>query len=206
MYLALWSLCRWEEALSDCIWAQKHMRGNAVIDYRQLGLRYKLYSWQVCNSASHTHTQTHLRDNKAPHFQSLRGRRTVSHILHCLDKALWKYPHTKQQCVPPSSNCPDKIPFFSHFRVIIRIIAIRRQNVHFFIRCPSFGPEGNGGGLLQGAVMNSSTALNTERVCASSIFSPVCIVLYVMLNSSSDTQPFISECLEVVPIIPVDER
>ncbi|MEQ2285552.1 hypothetical protein AMECASPLE_033076 [Ameca splendens] len=38
---------RLEEALSDCIWAQKHMRGNAVIDYRQLGLRYKLYSWQV---------------------------------------------------------------------------------------------------------------------------------------------------------------
>ncbi|KAK5606310.1 hypothetical protein CRENBAI_023702 [Crenichthys baileyi] len=38
---------RLEEALSDCIWAQKHMRGNALIDYRQLGLRYKLYSWQV---------------------------------------------------------------------------------------------------------------------------------------------------------------
>nr|XP_054590570.1 NADPH oxidase activator 1-like isoform X2 [Nothobranchius furzeri] len=35
-----------EEALSDCIWAQKHMRGNVVIDYRQLGLRFKLYSWQ----------------------------------------------------------------------------------------------------------------------------------------------------------------
>ncbi|XP_017162016.1 NADPH oxidase activator 1 [Poecilia reticulata] len=37
---------RLEEALSDCIWAQEHMRGNAVIDYRQLGLRYKLYYWQ----------------------------------------------------------------------------------------------------------------------------------------------------------------
>ena len=40
-------VCRLEEALSDCIWAQKHMRGNAVIDYRQLGLRFKLSSWQV---------------------------------------------------------------------------------------------------------------------------------------------------------------
>ncbi|XP_023197612.1 NADPH oxidase activator 1 isoform X1 [Xiphophorus maculatus] len=38
---------RSEEALSDCIWAQEHMRGNAVIDYRQLGLRYKLYYWQI---------------------------------------------------------------------------------------------------------------------------------------------------------------
>nr|XP_019957886.1 PREDICTED: NADPH oxidase activator 1-like isoform X1 [Paralichthys olivaceus] len=44
---------RLEEALSDCIWAQKHMRGNAVIDYGQLGLRFKLYSWQVlCNAAA----------------------------------------------------------------------------------------------------------------------------------------------------------
>lgn len=40
-------VCRLEEALSDCIWAQKHMRGNTVIDYKQLGLRFKLYSWQV---------------------------------------------------------------------------------------------------------------------------------------------------------------
>ncbi|XP_076021297.1 NADPH oxidase activator 1 [Genypterus blacodes] len=43
---------RLEEALSDCIWAQKHMRGNVVIDYRQLGLRYKLYSWQVLYNAA----------------------------------------------------------------------------------------------------------------------------------------------------------
>ncbi|KAM6930228.1 NADPH oxidase activator 1 [Xenentodon cancila] len=43
---------RLEEALSDCIWAQKHMRGNAVIDYRQLGLRFKLYSWQVLYNAA----------------------------------------------------------------------------------------------------------------------------------------------------------
>ncbi|XP_069022343.1 NADPH oxidase activator 1 isoform X2 [Embiotoca jacksoni] len=43
---------RLEEALSDCIWAQKHMRGNVVIDYRQLGLRFKLYSWQVLYNAA----------------------------------------------------------------------------------------------------------------------------------------------------------
>lgn len=40
-------LYRLEEALSDCIWAQKHMRENTVIDYKQLGLRFKLSSWQV---------------------------------------------------------------------------------------------------------------------------------------------------------------
>ncbi|KAM9392469.1 NADPH oxidase activator 1 isoform 1-T2 [Pholidichthys leucotaenia] len=43
---------RLEEALSDCIWAQKHMRGNPLIDYKQLGLRYKLHSWQVLYNAA----------------------------------------------------------------------------------------------------------------------------------------------------------
>ncbi|KAG7240044.1 hypothetical protein INR49_028047 [Caranx melampygus] len=43
---------RLEEALSDCIWAQKYLRGNMVIDYKQLGLRYKLYSWQVLYNAA----------------------------------------------------------------------------------------------------------------------------------------------------------
>lgn len=55
---AFLSLSRLEEALSDYIWAQKHMRENVVIDYKQLGLRFKLYSWQVWHSASPTHTST----------------------------------------------------------------------------------------------------------------------------------------------------
>ncbi|KAL6465301.1 hypothetical protein MHYP_G00254340 [Metynnis hypsauchen] len=46
---------RLEEALGDCIWAQKHMRENTVIDYKQLGLRYKLYSWQVLYNAAAVH-------------------------------------------------------------------------------------------------------------------------------------------------------
>ncbi|XP_013879456.1 NADPH oxidase activator 1 isoform X2 [Austrofundulus limnaeus] len=50
-------LDRLEEALSDCIWAQKHMRGNSVIDYRQLGLRFKLYSWQVLHNAAAVYCQ-----------------------------------------------------------------------------------------------------------------------------------------------------
>ncbi|CAL8248411.1 unnamed protein product [Merluccius merluccius] len=48
----LMQLDRLDDALSDCIWAQKHMRGNTVIDYRQLGLRYKLFSWQVLYNAA----------------------------------------------------------------------------------------------------------------------------------------------------------
>uniref|UniRef100_A0A3B1K2W9 NADPH oxidase activator 1 n=1 Tax=Astyanax mexicanus TaxID=7994 RepID=A0A3B1K2W9_ASTMX len=56
MSLSLLSLSlRLEEALGDCIWAQKHMRENAVIDYKQLGLRYKLYSWQVLYNAAAVH-------------------------------------------------------------------------------------------------------------------------------------------------------
>ncbi|XP_041756018.1 neutrophil cytosol factor 2-like [Coregonus clupeaformis] len=48
---------RLEEALNDCISAQKHMRGNMVIDYKQLGLCYKLYSWQVLYNAAAVHSR-----------------------------------------------------------------------------------------------------------------------------------------------------
>ncbi|XP_060763369.1 NADPH oxidase activator 1 [Neoarius graeffei] len=46
---------RLDEALGDCISAQTHMRTNAVIDYKQLGLRYRLYSWQVLYNAAAVH-------------------------------------------------------------------------------------------------------------------------------------------------------
>ncbi|MGH0136606.1 UNVERIFIED_CONTAM: hypothetical protein FKN15_061852, partial [Acipenser sinensis] len=46
---------RLEEALSDCSLALKHFRGNSVIDYRQLGLRYQLHSWQVTLYTLPTH-------------------------------------------------------------------------------------------------------------------------------------------------------
>uniref|UniRef100_A0A8C2EY12 NADPH oxidase activator 1 n=1 Tax=Cyprinus carpio TaxID=7962 RepID=A0A8C2EY12_CYPCA len=48
---------RLEEALADCIWAQKFMRENPVIDYKQLGLRYKMYSWQVLYNAAAVHSR-----------------------------------------------------------------------------------------------------------------------------------------------------
>ena len=60
---------RLEEALSDCISAQKHMRGHKMVNYKQLGLRYKLYNWQVrpltsMHVCAHTHTHTHTRGKK----------------------------------------------------------------------------------------------------------------------------------------------
>ncbi|XP_056147768.1 NADPH oxidase activator 1-like [Lampris incognitus] len=48
----LMQLGRLEDSLSDYIWAQKHMRRNMMIDYKQLGLRYKLHSWQVMYNAA----------------------------------------------------------------------------------------------------------------------------------------------------------
>ncbi|XP_059405192.1 NADPH oxidase activator 1 [Carassius carassius] len=48
---------RLEEALADCIWAQKFMRENPVIDYKQLGLRFKMYTWQVLYNAAAVHSR-----------------------------------------------------------------------------------------------------------------------------------------------------
>ncbi|XP_053552171.1 NADPH oxidase activator 1 [Bombina bombina] len=44
---------RYEKALSDCHLALANLRNNSVIDYKQLGLRYQLYAWEVLyNSAA----------------------------------------------------------------------------------------------------------------------------------------------------------
>ena len=40
-------VCRFYEALSDLDNAMKNLRGNMLIDYKQLGLQYKLYSCEV---------------------------------------------------------------------------------------------------------------------------------------------------------------
>nr|XP_014342975.1 PREDICTED: NADPH oxidase activator 1 [Latimeria chalumnae] len=41
---------KYQEALSDCKHAEINLRGNAVIDYRQLGLRFKLHKWEVLHN------------------------------------------------------------------------------------------------------------------------------------------------------------
>lgn len=40
-------LCRYYDGLKDLDAALKNLRGNQLIDYKQLGLQYKLYSCEV---------------------------------------------------------------------------------------------------------------------------------------------------------------
>lgn len=40
-------LGRYEKALSDCHLALAQLRNNSVIDYKQLGLRHLLFTWEV---------------------------------------------------------------------------------------------------------------------------------------------------------------
>ena len=41
------SVCSYSEAKSDMELSLKTLRGNPLIDYKQLGLQYKLYSCEV---------------------------------------------------------------------------------------------------------------------------------------------------------------
>ncbi|XP_020774320.1 NADPH oxidase activator 1 isoform X2 [Boleophthalmus pectinirostris] len=69
-------LDRLEEALSDCIWAQKQMRNNPVIDYKQLGLRFKLYSWQVLYNAAAVYTRMGHWDQAQEVLETVSKERT----------------------------------------------------------------------------------------------------------------------------------
>ena len=40
-------MCRYDSALTDFDKAQTNLRGNPFIDYKQLGLQYKLYACEV---------------------------------------------------------------------------------------------------------------------------------------------------------------
>ncbi|MGH0156464.1 UNVERIFIED_CONTAM: hypothetical protein FKN15_074901 [Acipenser sinensis] len=64
---------RLEEALSDCSLALKHFRGNSVIDYRQLGLRYQLHSWQVLYNAAVVHTRLGQWDKALDFLEKAAG-------------------------------------------------------------------------------------------------------------------------------------
>ncbi|XP_051524671.1 neutrophil cytosol factor 2-like isoform X2 [Myxocyprinus asiaticus] len=78
---------RLEEALSDCIWAQKYMRGNPVIDYKQLGLRYKMYSWQVLYNTAAVHSKLQQWD-KARDILLAASRERGGGRVNLIDKAL----------------------------------------------------------------------------------------------------------------------
>ncbi|XP_041094474.1 neutrophil cytosol factor 2-like [Polyodon spathula] len=71
---AVHMLAGWlEEALSDCFLALKHLRGNSVIDYRQLGLRYKLHNWQVLYNVAAVHTRLGQWDKALDSLEKAAG-------------------------------------------------------------------------------------------------------------------------------------
>jgi len=39
---------RYDDALHDFLAAEENLRGNALIDYRQMGLKFKLWMCDVC--------------------------------------------------------------------------------------------------------------------------------------------------------------
>uniref|UniRef100_A0A3P9IT34 NADPH oxidase activator 1 n=1 Tax=Oryzias latipes TaxID=8090 RepID=A0A3P9IT34_ORYLA len=98
---------RLEDALSDCIWAQKHMRKNTVIDYKQLGLRFKLYSWQVCHPLTHICLMipniTEAGASAPERFQSPVVRR-----LSAVDSAL---ESDRRREPPPPLTVPESLVF-----------------------------------------------------------------------------------------------
>ncbi|XP_028989250.1 NADPH oxidase activator 1 isoform X2 [Betta splendens] len=78
---------RLEEALSDCIWAQKHMRENMVIDYKQLGLHFKLHNWQVLYNAAAVYCRMGQWDDARAVLQSVSQEKGVN-IKVALDSIL----------------------------------------------------------------------------------------------------------------------
>ncbi|TWW61326.1 Neutrophil cytosol factor 2 [Takifugu flavidus] len=94
----LMQMNRLEEALSDCIWAQKHMRGNPLIDYRQLGLRFKLSSWQVLHNAAAVYCRMGQWERATQVLLSVsedRGGPRIIPIDLALEKTL------KKEAIPP---------------------------------------------------------------------------------------------------------
>ncbi|KAL5483803.1 hypothetical protein EMCRGX_G020218 [Ephydatia muelleri] len=53
----------YEDALSDFELAEKNLRGNVLIDYKQLGLQYKLYSCEIMYNKAYVYAQTGRRSD-----------------------------------------------------------------------------------------------------------------------------------------------
>lgn len=79
---------RLDRAMDDCICAQTHMRGNTVIDYRQLGLRFKLYNWQVMYNAAAVYSQMGQWEEARDVLLSVSADRSVASIEAALDDVL----------------------------------------------------------------------------------------------------------------------
>ncbi|CAM4526381.1 unnamed protein product [Leuciscus chuanchicus] len=82
---------RFEESLLDFQQAFKQLRGNQLIDYKPLGLRYKLYACEVLHNIGLVQAQLGKWEKAQEHLLtalSLRADAKFSHIDHALDAIL----------------------------------------------------------------------------------------------------------------------
>ncbi|XP_056104400.1 neutrophil cytosol factor 2 isoform X2 [Rhinichthys klamathensis goyatoka] len=82
---------RFEESLLDFQQAFKQLRGNQLIDYKPLGLRYKLYACEVLHNIGLVQAQLEKWEKAQENLLtalSLRADAKFSHIDHALDAIL----------------------------------------------------------------------------------------------------------------------
>ncbi|XP_074477246.1 neutrophil cytosol factor 2 [Sebastes fasciatus] len=78
---------RYEESLSDFQYAFKALRGNQLIDYKALGLRYKLYACEVLINVALSQAQLGKWDKAHEHLVKALSYKTDAK-LNVLDRAL----------------------------------------------------------------------------------------------------------------------
>ncbi|KAF7706175.1 neutrophil cytosol factor 2 [Silurus meridionalis] len=78
---------RFEESLMDFQQAFKELRGNQLIDYKPLGLMYKLYACEVLHNIGLVYAQMGKWENAQENLLSALNLRTESKLSH-IDKAL----------------------------------------------------------------------------------------------------------------------
>nr|BAF45311.1 neutrophil cytosolic factor 2 [Plecoglossus altivelis] len=78
---------RFEESFADFQLAFKKLRGNQLIDYKPLGLRYKLYACEVLHNMALTHAHMGQWEKAQENLVSALNLRTEAKLSH-IDKAL----------------------------------------------------------------------------------------------------------------------
>ncbi|XP_067107864.1 neutrophil cytosol factor 2 [Osmerus mordax] len=78
---------RFEESFADFQLAFKKLRGNQLIDYKPLGLRYKLFACEVLHNMALTHAHLGQWEKAQENLVSALNLRTEAKLIH-IDKAL----------------------------------------------------------------------------------------------------------------------
>ncbi|KAM9500513.1 neutrophil cytosol factor 2 [Clarias gariepinus] len=95
---------RFEESLMDFQQAYKELRGNQLIDYKPLGLMYKLYACEVLHNIGLLYAEMGKWENAQENLLSALNLRTDSKFSH-IDKALESI--LKQKLFPPVAIRPE---------------------------------------------------------------------------------------------------